>query len=97
MLPELFIPPIIYAMGGRIPIRDAKPRGTLFNAGDNSGAISCVFSNFFVDHLEPLEALSVMREYMNWPLGDLHDGHEFLLLLEARRRARSTSRPKWAA
>lgn len=77
-------------------IRDAKPRGTLFNADDNSGAVSCVDSNFFVDHSEPLEALSVVQESMNWPLGELLDGHEFLLLLATRRRARSTSRPKMA-
>lgn len=50
-----------------------------------SGIVSCVYTNFWVDHTEPLEALGRVRETTNWPLGDLHDGHEFLLIIEARR------------
>ena len=50
--------------------------------------------HFFVDHTEPLEALECVREVMDWPLGELADGHEFLLVLEARRRPRSKSRSK---
>jgi hypothetical protein len=79
-------------------VKDAKLRGNLFTPEDTSGFVSCVDTGFFVDHTEPLEALAWVREESDWPLGDLSDGHEFLLILEARRRARSrslsTSRPK---
>jgi hypothetical protein len=78
-------------------VRDAKLHGSLFNPEDTDGSVSCVDTNFFVDHSEPLEALSAVRETMNWPLGELLDGHEFLLLLEVRHRARSTSRSKSAS
>lgn len=77
-------------------VKDAKLRGSVFNPGDTSGLVSSVDSGFFVDHNEPLEALAWVREEMDWPLGELFDGHEFLLILEARRRSRSrsTSEPK---
>ncbi|KAH8743623.1 hypothetical protein F5883DRAFT_592349 [Diaporthe sp. PMI_573] len=74
-------------------IKDAKVCGRLFEAQDTSGMICGVNSNFYVDHAEPLEALSEFQEDGNWPLGDLSDGHEFLLLLDKphRRRSRSAS------
>ncbi len=55
-----------------------------------------VDSGFYVDRNEPLEALAWVREEMDWPVGELFDGLEFLLILEARHRSRSrsTSRPK---
>lgn len=55
---------------------------------------------FWIDHTEPLKALARARarEAIEWPLGELNDGHEFLLILEARKRSRSRlqlmSRPK---
>ena len=73
-------------------VRDAKLRGTLFNSRDTSGLVSSVDTGFFVDHEEPLEALAWVQENMDWPLGQLWDGHEFILILEARRRSRSRSR-----
>jgi hypothetical protein len=73
-------------------IKDAKLSGSLFNPEDTNGVVSSVDTGFFVDHEEPLEALLWVRENMNWPLGELIDGHEFLLILQVRRRARSTSR-----
>ncbi len=75
-------------------IKDAKPTGNLFNPEAADGTVSCVNTSFFVDHTEPLEALECVREEMDWPLGEVIDGHEFLLILEARRRARSKSRSK---
>jgi hypothetical protein len=56
-----------------------------------SGLVSCVDTGFFVDHNEPLEALAWVREGMDWPLGELLDGHEFLVVFEARRLSRSRS------
>ena len=74
-------------------VKDSKLYGSLFNPEDTSGHVSCVNTGFFVDHAEPLEALAWVREEWNWPLGKLYDGHEFVLILEVRRRARSRSRP----
>ena len=73
-------------------VKDAKPRGSLFNPEDTSGLVSSVDTGFWVDHTEPLEALAWTKDIVDWPLGELHDGHEFLLVLEVRRRIRSTSR-----
>jgi hypothetical protein len=77
-------------------VKDAKLRGSVFTPSDTSGLVSSVDSGFFVDHAEPLEALAWVRGEMEWPLGELFDGHEFLLIIGARRRSRSrsTSRPK---
>jgi hypothetical protein len=72
-------------------VRDAKLRGKLFDSEDTSGLVSSVDTGFFVDHEEPLEALAWVRESMDWPLGELFDGHEFILILQARRRCRSRS------
>lgn len=73
-------------------VRDAQLHGSLFNARETDGSVSSVDTNYYVDHTEPLEALSLVRETFDWPLGELPDGHEFLFLLEAKRRSRSRSR-----
>lgn len=82
-------------------VKGAKLCGRLFNPEDSSGLVSSVDTGFWVDHTEPLEALGWARDTVDWPLGELHDGHEFLLVLEVRRRtrsrSRSTSRPKAAS
>jgi regulation of enolase protein 1 (concanavalin A-like superfamily) len=63
-------------------VKNAKLCGSVFELEDTSGIVSCVDTNFFVDHMEPLEALARVRENMDWPLGILLEGHEFLLILE---------------
>jgi hypothetical protein len=73
-------------------VKDAELRGSLFDPEDKSGVISSVYTKFFVDHTEPLEALSWVREGLDWPLGELLDGHEFLFMITVRRRDRSRSR-----
>lgn len=60
-------------------VRDAKLRGSLFDSKDTSGLVCCVDSGFFVDHEEPLEALALVRESMEWPLGELFDNYEPML------------------
>lgn len=79
-------------------VKDAELRGSLFDPDDTSGAISSVNTKFFVDHTEPLEALSWVREGLDWPLGELLDGYKFLIMIKVRRRdrsrSRSTSRPQ---
>ncbi|ROT40875.1 hypothetical protein SODALDRAFT_330601 [Sodiomyces alkalinus F11] len=74
-------------------IRDAEIVGRLFHPEDNSGMVVGANSQFFVDHAEPLEALSVLQEEEQWPLGQLPDGHEFLFIFEREplRRSRSSS------
>ncbi|KAJ9129953.1 Tartrate dehydrogenase [Pleurostoma richardsiae] len=62
-------------------INQATLCGSLFEPSDSSGLVSGVNTGFFVDHEEPLEALSVVRETWRWPLGDLPDGHEYLLVI----------------
>ncbi|POS75360.1 hypothetical protein DHEL01_v206246 [Diaporthe helianthi] len=74
-------------------VKDAKVCGSLFEARDTTGMVSGVDSNFYVDHTEPLEALAWFQGNGGWPLGDLCDGHEFLLVVDrpTRRRSRSAS------
>ncbi len=80
-------------------VRDAKLRGSLFTSGesnddddDDDRLISGVDSGFFVGHAEPFKALAWLREHKLWSLGgDLPDGYEFLLVLEAPRRRRMLS------
>lgn len=73
-------------------VKDAQLRGGLFDPKDTSGVISSTDTEIFVDHTEPLEALAWVREGLDWPLGKLLDGYEFLLMIKARRRDRSKSR-----
>ncbi|KAI1161160.1 hypothetical protein F5B18DRAFT_629660 [Nemania serpens] len=81
--------PISYVQG-------AKLCGSLFDATDSTGLVSGVNTNFFVDHQEPLEALRAVRDTWAWSLGELLDGHEYLLIMTAkgrRSRSRSSLRP----
>ncbi|PNY27527.1 Uncharacterized protein TCAP_02545, partial [Tolypocladium capitatum] len=70
-------------------VKDAKLRGSLFASDGADGLVSGADSSFFVDHSEPLEALKWLRARERWHLGDLPDGHEFLVVLEASPRRRS--------
>ncbi|KAL2359841.1 hypothetical protein RJZ56_007310 [Blastomyces dermatitidis] len=77
-------------------IKDARLCGTLFDPEDSTGLICGVNTGFFVDHEEPLEILEMVRQSWQWPLGDLPDGHEYLLILSGRhRRSRSSSSSKF--
>lgn len=65
-------------------LRDAELRGSLFEENCTPGAISLVFTNFYVDHAEPLSALSIYKKE-KWVLGELLDGHEFIIILPIQR------------
>ncbi|CAM1503449.1 Fc.00g082250.m01.CDS01 [Cosmosporella sp. VM-42] len=67
-------------------VRDAVLRGTLFDAEDPIDLVCGVNTDFFVDHEEPLNALAHLRDFRPWRLGDLPDGHEFLLLFPTKPR-----------
>lgn len=62
-------------------LKDIKLHGSLFEDTSPSGTISCVFTEFYVDHAEPLEALKEFEERGHWSLGKLLDGHEFLVIV----------------
>jgi hypothetical protein len=72
-------------------VRNAELRGKLLAPDDASGLVSCADTGFHVYHEEPLEALCRVRKSMEWPLGELIDGHEFILVIKAKRHARSRS------
>jgi len=82
-------------------VKEAKLCGSLFHPEDVSGLVSSVDTGFWVNHTKPLEALKWARDTVDWPLSELHSGHEFLLVLEVRRRtgsrSQSISRPKAAS
>lgn len=65
-------------------LRTARLVGSAFNPTSTTTAISSVYTNFFVDHVEPLEALTEFLAKAGqeaWPLGELLDGHEFLIIV----------------
>ena len=72
-------------------VQNAKLCGSIFSPGETNGLVSGVNTEFFVDHREPLEALSWLREQGLWPLGDLPNGQEFLVVFEVQRHRRSRS------
>lgn len=59
-------------------LKGAKPCGTLFEENCTTGAVSSLFTQFYVNHEEPLEALSRFKRNGRWCLGELPEGHEFL-------------------
>jgi hypothetical protein len=61
-------------------LKDAKLSGKLFQEDNDSGAVSSVFTEFYVDHDEPLEVLEQYKAKGQWCLGELLDGHEFLAI-----------------
>lgn len=64
-------------------VRTAKLRGSLFDNKVSDGTVSCADTNFFVDHAEPDAALNaIVGKGIEWPFGELPEGHEFLILIE---------------
>ena len=64
-------------------VKDMVLHGSLFDANCTTGAVSSVFTSFYVDHSEPLEALDKYKQN-GWVLGELLDGHEFLIILPTK-------------
>ncbi|KAJ7678123.1 hypothetical protein DFH06DRAFT_1079398 [Mycena polygramma] len=68
-------------------LKGAQLRGSLLHEQDEAeeGAVGCVFTKFYVDHEEPLQARKIWEEKhdMAWPLGVLPEGHEFLCISRA--------------
>ncbi|GKU08424.1 hypothetical protein FLAG1_11093 [Fusarium langsethiae] len=67
-------------------VKEAVLNGSLFHT-TSTGLISGADTGFYVDHEEPLNALAHLRATSRvWPLEELPDGHEYLVLLPAKLR-----------
>jgi len=66
-------------------VRAMQPRGSLFEKDCTSGAISSVNTEFYVDHDEPLAVLQTFKASGKWSLGELLEGHEFLIIVPVSR------------
>jgi hypothetical protein len=62
-------------------VRAMQLHGSLFEKDCTSGAISLGNTKFYVDHDEPLAALQTFKDSGKWSLGELLEGHEFLILV----------------
>lgn len=62
-------------------VKSMDLRGSLFEDMCSSGAVSSVFTSFYVDHTEPLTTLAKYKTRNQWLLGDLLEGHKFLIIL----------------
>ena len=62
-------------------VREMQLRGSLFEKDCTSGAISSVYTEFYVDHEEPLAVLQSFKASGKWTLGELLEGHEFLIIV----------------
>lgn len=61
-------------------LKSTPLRGSLFQNDYSPGIISSIFTEFYVDHTEPLAALQEYKDkHGDWPLGELFDGHEYFL------------------
>lgn len=61
-------------------VQSARLVGSLFNEATSDGSVSLADTSFFVDHAEPLRTLNHVKSTSRWPLGELLEGHEFLML-----------------
>ncbi|KAG1835597.1 hypothetical protein EV424DRAFT_1562772, partial [Suillus variegatus] len=61
-------------------LKAAQLRGTLFQDNCDNKAISSVFTEFYVNHTEPLAVLRQYKKRGQWCLGELLNGHEFLAI-----------------
>jgi hypothetical protein len=66
-------------------VRSARLRGISSGHVNHEGSVCCADTGFWVDHTEPIAAVAeVVKQGTNWPFGELIDGCELLLILEAR-------------
>lgn len=62
-------------------IKNMELHGSLFEDGCTTGAVSSAFTKFYIDHKEPLAALAAYKSRGRWVLGELVEGHEFLIIV----------------
>ena len=61
-----------------LKLANVKLRGSLFESDCTSGAVSVVYTRFYLNHKEPQAALAEFRSRGRWCMGELIAGHEFL-------------------
>lgn len=70
-------------------VRDARLNGSLFEKAGNAeegygsegnGSVCCAFTDFWVDHGEPMAVLEEVKKSRRWPLGELPEGCEYLAI-----------------
>ncbi|KAJ6544322.1 hypothetical protein B0H19DRAFT_957043, partial [Mycena capillaripes] len=63
-------------------LKDGQLRGSLWQEAAEAGVVSCLFTDFHVDHTEPLRAQKSWEDSqdLRWPLGALPEGHEFFCI-----------------
>ncbi|KAF8812722.1 hypothetical protein BYT27DRAFT_6406453 [Phlegmacium glaucopus] len=62
-------------------IKDTQLRGSIFEENCETRAVSCANTMFYIDHREPLEVLEDFKRQGRWCLGELLEGHEFLIIV----------------
>ena len=62
-------------------LKDVRLVGSLFDKNCTTEAVSCADTHFYVDHKEPLAALDAFKAARGWCLGELLEGHEFLIII----------------
>ncbi|KAK0455319.1 uncharacterized protein EV420DRAFT_1644958 [Desarmillaria tabescens] len=64
-------------------LKDAQLRGLLFEERPIAGTISSIDTKFYVNRDEPLAVLKAhVASSGSWPLGELLEGHEFLIVVK---------------
>ncbi|KAF2800573.1 hypothetical protein K505DRAFT_399896 [Melanomma pulvis-pyrius CBS 109.77] len=64
-------------------VKAATLKADFFGNDIQDGNVWCAFTNFWVDHKEPLGVLKNLNENgIHWPLGELPDGCEYLVIVE---------------
>lgn len=64
-------------------VRNMELHGSLFEDKCLSGAVSSVFTNLYFDHTNLFITFPRDQSPRPWPLGDLLEGHEFLIIMPA--------------
>jgi hypothetical protein len=62
-------------------LKNIKLHGSLFEDCSPDMIVSCADTQFYVNHDEPLKVLKVFMDSNYWCLGNLLDGHEFLIIV----------------
>ncbi|KAF5376482.1 hypothetical protein D9615_008640 [Tricholomella constricta] len=78
-------------------LKSAVLKGSIFEEGPEPGVVSTVFTQFYVDHAEPIAALEGFRKNHGWCLDDLPDGYEFLAVVRLPNPARYNFSPALCA
>ncbi|KJA17380.1 hypothetical protein HYPSUDRAFT_146592, partial [Hypholoma sublateritium FD-334 SS-4] len=62
-------------------LANVKLRGSLFEPDCTTGAMSVVYTRFYLDHMVLQAALAEFKSRGQWWMGELVAGHEFLAIV----------------